>query len=377
MRMVCALSALLAGVVSGKAYEIKVPGVKDAVLVSLPENHDPAKRWPAVFSYHGFNGSPATTMTRDHTGSKDWIVVGMAYAQPGKYQLDEEGIVKELKVFRFVRDDLARKQGLDLKRIYVTGYSKGGWVTDALLRSEGGLAGGAILMGGQVPKIRAKAGIPGPDTEVFIGVGRLDPNYLMSLKALMFYREAKLGTIFESWPELGHSLPADGSVGLREWYALQNGGKANEEELKKEFARVRGLDPLKSWRALVELKERPFYQLEGSGWPGKIAGELKALEKDPRVSREAMVWLAHRRLLAREVKMRTLTDLREINNGYLQLHEAAAKTSQAKVVELDHRRIMGVLRQTESAAPPKKQTGTLTPDPPENERTIPRNPLVR
>ena len=43
-----------------QAYEIqlKVPGVADDVLVSFPENHDPAKSWPVVFSYHGFNAKP-------------------------------------------------------------------------------------------------------------------------------------------------------------------------------------------------------------------------------------------------------------------------------------------------------------------------------
>ena len=42
------------------AYEIqlKVPGVADDVLVSFPENHDPTKSWPVVFSYHGFNAKP-------------------------------------------------------------------------------------------------------------------------------------------------------------------------------------------------------------------------------------------------------------------------------------------------------------------------------
>ncbi|MEP4078204.1 hypothetical protein [Haloferula sp.] len=118
---------------SAAEFELEVPGVADPILVSLPKNHNPAKSWPAVFSYHGTNGRPNTRSTRSHTGDQDWIVIGMAYIQRGNYQLESDDIKATLKVFHHVRDELVRTQGLDPKRSYVTGHSKGGWMTDTLL----------------------------------------------------------------------------------------------------------------------------------------------------------------------------------------------------------------------------------------------------
>ncbi|MGC6566992.1 MAG: hypothetical protein ACON38_15440 [Akkermansiaceae bacterium] len=371
------VGTLCVGLLSADDLKLVVPGIKDAVLISLPENHDSAKKWPAVFSYHGFNGRPETRMTRNHTGGEGWIVVGMAYAQPGKYQLDAAGIEKELKVFRFVRDELVKKHGLDVTRMYAAGYSKGGWMTDALLQAEPGFAGGAILMGGHVPTGLKPAPRIDPKKEVFIGVGRLDPNYLMSLKALLFYREKKLPTSFESWPGLGHRFPQNGSRGLREWFALQNDEKPDEAELQKEFTKLQTLDPVKAWRELIDFQARPYCNVKNSAWPDQISAALKKLEQNPTVTREAKVRMSHRRLLAGEVKMRTFDELRKINAGYLQLREEGAKTSWVDVIDLDHKRVMGVLKQTEAANPERPKPRVVTPDPPKEQRGFPRNPLIR
>ena len=359
--------------VSAADLEMKVPGVEDAILVSLPENHDSSKLWPAVFSYHGFNGRPETRTTRSHTGSKDWIVIGMGYTQKGKYQVGAEDIVNELKVFRHVRDELSRTQGLDPKRVFITGCSKGGWMTDTLLQAAPDFAGGAILMGGHIPTALRNAPAQAKGRSIFIGVGRLDPNYLPSLKALLFYRRLGLTTSFEAWSGLGHDFPREGSVGLREWYVLQNSGIPDEKVLAGEFASLLREPALEAWQGLIEFKERPFCQVKGSQWPDRISKELDRLEKDVTIAREAKIRGSHRQLLARELKIKTLDELREINTGYLKL--GGVRNLRSEEIEHDHRRIVAVLKNTESAV--VKKPAVVVPDPPKEERMIPKNPLLR
>ncbi|MGB6221230.1 alpha/beta hydrolase [Haloferula sp.] len=357
--------------------ELEAPGIAVPILVSLPDNHDPAKSWPAVFSYHGFNGRPNTRSTRAHTGARDWIVVGMSYTQPGKYHLEPEDIAAELKAFRHIRDELARTQGLDLKRVYASGYSKGGWMTDTLLQAEPGFAGGAILMGGHIPSPLSKPPPISKDTEVFIGIGRWDPNYIPSLKALVHYRGLGLTTSFEAWPELGHDFPSEGSPGLREWFTLQNGGKPDDAALEKEVGEILKLPPAEAWIALADFKERPFCNIEASEWPDKISAAQKDLEKDPQVAREAQIRSSHRQLLGREVKMRTLEDLRRIDAGYMKLSAISEGSPQAKDIVHDHRRILAVLKQANATEVPRPKPSPITPAPPKDDRNIPGNPLVR
>lgn len=364
---------------SAAELELQAPGVAETILVSLPENHDPAKSWPAVFSYHGFNGRPNTSSTRVHTGPNDWIVVGMSYTQPGKYELHEGDISAELKVFRHVRDELARTQGLDPKRVYIAGFSKGGWMTDTLLQAEPSLKGGAILMGGHIPSPLKNPPSISKDTEVFIGVGRLDPNYIPSLKALVYYRGLGLKTAFEAWPKLAHEFPQKGSDGLREWFTLQNGGKHDDLALEKEFTRLLTLHPAEAWNALADFKERPFCTTAESPWPEKIAAAQTKLEQDPQVAREAKIRNTHRQLLGREVKMRTLEELRRIDADYMKLTAASTGSPQADDILLDHRRILAVLKQANATPVPAPQPkpAPIKPNLPKDERNIPRNPLVR
>ncbi|MEM1082993.1 MAG: hypothetical protein AAGI48_02640 [Verrucomicrobiota bacterium] len=369
---------LLAITPSLRALEIQLPELEVPIPVSLPENHEAGKSWPAVFSYHGFKGRPTTHTTRSHTGPDDWIVVGMTYVQRGKYRLNPDDLARELRVFRRVRDQLAKSHGLDPRRIVVTGFSKGGWMTDALLQSESPLLGGAILMAGHLPSQLDLPSSIEKDTPVFIGVGRRDPNYIPSLKAMVFYRGKGARTTFEAWPDLGHDFPRDGSTALREWYQLLNDGKPDDDALEKEFKGILEGQPLEAWQALGLFKGRPFTNTSGSPWPERIDAEIAELEKLPEVAREARLQKAHRNLLGRELKMRTMQEIRSIDAAYGQLLAEAAGSPQLEDIQLDHRRLLAVLKQAEETPVPQApERPTITPEPPSSNPVIPLNPLVR
>lgn len=362
------------------AEPLKVDGLPQAVEVSLPENHDPAKSWPAVFFYHGTGGHPTTQMIRQHTGAKDWIVVGMGYTKPGPFTYTPENLEAELVILRRVRDQLASTKGLDPKRLYVSGFSMGGWMSGMFLQAERSLAGAAILGGGHMHEVAPKRGPLAPQTPVFLGVGREDGVYPFALKAKLFFGKLGAEVRMETWPDIGHQFPKEGSPGLKEWFVLRNDGSPDQGAVQKEYETIGALPPLEQWQALQEFRERPFVNAPGQPWPETIKARLAELEKDPAVLAEAKLFRRHRQLLANEVNAVTLPDLEKVGEGYAVLVLEAGNSQQTDLIAADKKRVDGLLDsfRAQSAQRRQQQPRPIeVPKSPKGDRQIPRNPMVK
>jgi predicted esterase len=375
--------ALVALAAVGAAAELRLAltGCEQEVLVSLPEDHDGAGKWPAIFHYHGMNGRPDTAVVRAHAGPRGWIVVGMAYVQEGQYSITVESLQRELAVLRQVRDRLAAEHGLDPQRVYVCGVSKGGWMVDHLLQAERTLAGGAILLAGHISELPAPPVLLRGGTPVFIGIGRRDANFTFALRALQFHRARGATVHIETWDDLAHSLPRDGSPGLREWFAIQAGGECDGAALERELTEIAGLPPVDRWWRLTCFKERPAVARSGSPWMKRADVALAAIAADPAVVREQRIYQEHRRLLAREIGSRSVPKLEAVMQAYIELGAKAEGTNQAQFVEIDLRRVQDVLKRVQGRQPreagPSGRRDFAPPEVPDDRRTIPRNPLVR
>jgi predicted esterase len=346
--------------------------------LSLPENHDPAKKWPAVFYYHGTDGRPSTKMIRQHAWPRDWIVVGMTYTRPGQFKYTPENLKRELTVLRRVRDGLADKHGLDPARLYVSGFSMGGWMSGLFFQADRSLAGAAILGAGHLTAVSPKPAPYAAGTPVFLGIGRDDGNYPFALKARLFYGKLGTSVSMETWPDLGHTFPAAGSVALKEWFALRNGGQPDEDALAAEFEAIGKQPLLAQWQALLEFRERP-YVAASTLWKETVAKRIAALEADPAVTPEAQLFKRHRRALADEVNAETLPDLVKANNAYAGLAKQAAGSAQEKRIAADHQRVSKLLESFEAQRALKEQDRppVEVPEAPVPDRRIPGNPMVR
>jgi acetyl esterase/lipase len=371
------LLAAVALILSARAEDLQVEGLPVPVEVSLPENHDPSKKWPAVFYYHGSGGRPSTKMIRQHAGPEDWIVVGMTYTFDGAFTQTPENLEKELKVLRRVRDQLAREQGLDPRRLHVSGFSQGGWVSGLFFQAERSLAGAVILGAGHLREAAPKTAAFPPGTPLFVGVGRLDGNYPFALKARLFYGKLGVSVNMETWQDLKHEFPTGGSPGLKEWFALRNGGKPAADAFESEFAEIGKLQPLDQWWKLLEFRERPSVTVPGQPWKESVAKRIAELEQDPAVAREAKIFKRHRNLLADEINARTLPELVKVNNAYVQLAGQAGDSPQAQLVVHDAQRVAKLLETNQARTPPAVAPKPITPPSPKQDRGIPRNPLVR
>ena len=376
--MIARLVSVFALVSTALAEPWDDPDLPVPVELSLPENHDPAKKWPAVFYYHGTDGRPSTKMIRQHAGPRDWIVVGMTYTRPGQFKYTPENLKRELTVLRRVRDGLAQKHGLDPARLYVSGFSMGGWMSGLFFQADRSLAGAAILGAGHMTAVSPKPAPFPAGTPVFLGIGRDDGNYPFALKARLFYGKLGAAVTMETWSDLGHTFPAAGSVALKEWFALRDGGRPDEEALAAEFGAIGKQAPLAQWQALLEFRERP-YVAASPAWKETVAKRLAALEADPAVAPEAAIFKRHRRVLADEANAETLPDLVKANNAYAGLAKQAAGSTQEKRIVADHRRVSKLLESFEAQRALKEQDRPPVdvPDAPVPDRRIPRNPLVR
>lgn len=357
---------------------LKVEGLPVPAELSLPANHDPARAYPAIFFYHGTGGHPTTKMIRDHTGSKDWIVVGMTYTKPGPFTYTPENLEKELVVLRRVRDQLAQTKGLDPKRVYVSGFSMGGWMSGMFFQADRSLAGAAILGAGHMHEVTPKAGPLKAGTPLFIGVGRMDGTYPFALKARLFFGKQGAEVRMETWEGLGHEFPKEGSPGLKEWLALRNGGKPDAAALDAEHAKIGTLPALEQWQALLEFRERPYVNVAGQKWPEVVKAKIAELEQIPEVAGEAKAFKRHRQLLADEVNAETLPDLQKVREGYETLVLQAGNGEEVKLIQTDLKRISGLLENFEGQRAAREKTKPpVTPQPPKPDRQIPRNPMVR
>ncbi len=370
-----------------RTVELTFPGLQHRVIVALPDNYDPQKRYPAVFYYHGTNGVPDTSLILGHVDSREWIVVGMAYHQLGRFTLSPENLGKELSLLQSVRKHLELKYNFDQNRCYITGFSKGGWMTNMLLQLEPNLAGGAILGAGHMHNLKnLKIKLPKnrAGQNVYLGVGRLDGNYPMSLAAVLFHRGRGSNTTFDPWYGVGHQFPREGSTALHQWFARQlytdkEIKKVARDEMQDELAQVEDLAPYEQWLRVRQLENYPYTQVLGKEWNKTILEKKLALETKPAVKIEAGFLAQHQRLLVGEVQSPSLKTFQSLEDDYVKLIQKAPTTKQAELARHDQKRVRELLAlfQEQAEAEAAEKEDVFDPVEPDTRRRILRNPLVR
>jgi len=199
----------------GREYRVADPaaGTDGYFLVYVPTDYTPNEKWPVVFYYHGMGGRPMTTTIRQAANDKYCIVVGMSYYAPGTegYRFLE---TEDVRIFRHVLVALRKRLNVNEKKLYVSGFSKGGFYTCDMLRLLAPELAGAIILG---------AGSKNMDTtwpdmtnkEVFIGCGQQDGFLEGAEEAHRRLAELGATVTFECWPNVGHSVGDTAS--LRRW----------------------------------------------------------------------------------------------------------------------------------------------------------------
>jgi dienelactone hydrolase len=375
----------VASLANARNFEIEVPGLPYPIKVSLPENHKAGEKHHTIFYYHGTSGRPTTSLMRNHTGSKDWIVVGMTYQQKGTFTLNADTWQAERKAYHAVRKIMVENHGTDPDHLYLAGFSKGGWHTNLMLQSEPTVCGGIIMGAGHLhfaPTTLKKYNSKKP---VHVGIGRSDGNYPFALNALLYHRKMGGNPTLEVWPTLGHDFPESGSPSLKQWLNMrvQSPEKLSAiatRDLDKLIVSAETLKPLEQWDLLREIKQMPYFQLTSESWQKKHGKKMRAIESNPQVAAEAKLFSQHRRLLHQEITNKTLSSLKKVNQSYLNLSSQYPKTRQGKLMEEDFVRTEKLLKhfeEQEKLRPKKPKPIEPETEAPDSRRRIPGSPLIR
>lgn len=330
----------------GVTSDFSVEAFEDPVQVWLPENYVSTRKWPVMFYYHGTNGKPTIEFLRLLSGGHDWVLVGMGYRNKGQFEYTEANLNREIEVFETVYARVIENVSIDKTKVYVGGFSKGGWMTGLLLQRIPDLAGGMILGGGF---LKASPGKIDPGDQVFIGVGELDGNLAMSYGARTAFGKGESSAILDVWTGLDHQLPnafeADHTAKIRQWLMLQAGTMSQAEAIEwhdRELNKITELaetDKVAALHLLIDFSDMPFTSLvdkESRDLRLELQGRLR---KDPALKNELLAWSAFQQAVSFEGRDRLVSTLAEALVYYQKLIDAYPDTTYGKKARLSRDRI--------------------------------------
>jgi predicted esterase len=209
-------------------------------LVYVPADYTDQRDWPVIFSYHGMNGQPTTWPFRQITNGRGFIIVGMEYIQRGKTKRTKRQYIDYLKRERRsvleVKEYICEHLKIDEKRLFVTGNSKGGWHTSAMLEiSARAWAGAVILAAGRYRSVNVltsktnKKALHGKP--IYIGAGEKDMNLASAKRATTYYRRRGADVTFEEYKGAGHAFDHTKPKKLYNWL-IESSTTGNTESAK-------------------------------------------------------------------------------------------------------------------------------------------------
>lgn len=182
-------------------------------LLYLPPNYSADQHWPVLFNFHGLNQSPTLWPFDELTERRGFVIVGMEYLTRGLAGIDRAAEAENL---RRVLAIVSQWVSLDKQRLFIGGFSKGGWHASQLVERTSELWAGAVILGAGRSASPDASGMK--NKLVFIGIGELDGEHQAAAAAADFYRRIGARVTFASFAGVAHSVDVD-DVALKVWLA--------------------------------------------------------------------------------------------------------------------------------------------------------------
>jgi predicted esterase len=346
----------------GTVVEFCWPGLPQPLQVFVPGNYDDSagavQTYPVLFYYHGTDGRPTVDFVRHHSAGRDWVLVGMTYRSPGRFQYSKEGIAKEMEIYQAVRLALSQRLRIDGARTYVGGFSKGGWVSALFLEKDPFLAGG-LIMGGGVFERRDESEPPAfsRPKAIYIGIGEDDGNFALSHKAKRHFDQFGASTTLELWAGIGHSLPAE-ARDLRQWLRVEASGSAATDPenhpmraeaitwFDRELRRIQKDEPaaIDRYLSLQRLAGAPFSKLADQEALNAAKKCYAKTVSEPDLAAEMEAEKRFREILERETRDLLVQTLIACHRDYAELAQTMPDTyfgQRARASEERTRRTLG------------------------------------
>jgi pimeloyl-ACP methyl ester carboxylesterase len=278
-----------------RGQEVSVPwdGLKNPLVVRLPDDYAIERRWPIVFHFHGTGGNPTIDVPLRYTGGNGFILVGMEYITRDLPAATPDYLEREWAHLLAVRETLGEKIRLDPARTIVGGFSQGGWFASEFAEVHGAELGGAYVLGaGKRPRDKRAPKPFGLKRPIYLGAGQLDPNYIYSVQGIRHFSSLGGVVTFEDYLGFGHQMPMGRkdeplAPGLRQWFLI--------ESLRPDLDRIRSAaaawqknlferteaeaDPRARWLLLSRAKRSPLFAWLAPGDQQPIALGIETFEK--------------------------------------------------------------------------------------------------
>jgi predicted esterase len=214
----------------------------DHFMLYVPSDYNDKHDWPVIFFYPGQGGQPTTWPFRQITGGKGFVVVGMGYVDNVNGPMTEGQYInymkRERKAVLETKKYISEHLKIDEKRLFITGCSKGGWHTSALLESSPKIwAGAVIFAAGRTKSVtliatdfgrKALRGKP-----LYIGAGEQDTNLAAAKRAVEYYKRVGVKVTFEEYKGQGHiCIPPDPKK-LYDWLIANSSIKEAQPDLPR------------------------------------------------------------------------------------------------------------------------------------------------
>jgi predicted esterase len=192
-------------------------------VVYVPSDYTDEHDWPAIFFFNGVGGGPSTQLFKSITEGKGFIIIGIEYVKTGTGRMTKgqyiNNLKHELKSISKILKRASEYFRIDKKRLFLTGFSRGGWHTSALIEhSAKPWAGAAIIAAGRnqfsPPPVDGENLLRGKP--IYIGAGEKDENMRAAKKAREFYRRRGADVTFVEYKGIGHMFKADSKI-LHNW----------------------------------------------------------------------------------------------------------------------------------------------------------------
>jgi poly(3-hydroxybutyrate) depolymerase len=214
----------------------------DHFMVYVPSDYTDEQDWPVIFCFHGMDGQPTTWPFKETTRGKGFIIVGMGYVEGGKGKMTRGQYVnyikRERKSILRVKKHVSNHLKIDNNRLFVAGYSKGGWHSSAILESSAKVWAGAIIFAaGRSPHANVLPSNKNAlrNKPIYIGAGETDTNLAAAKKANTHYRRWGANVAFEEFKGRGHGFEPSESAILYNWLLFHSA----TDEVKSKWAEKR------------------------------------------------------------------------------------------------------------------------------------------
>ena len=177
------------------------------------------------------NAQPTTWPFRQATRGKGCIIIGMGYVPQEKGKMTKGQYVNYMRHERRSVLEVKRQVSKELRigenRLFVGGFSKGGWHSSAMLESSPKVWAGAVIFAAgrsrSVELISTAAGKKAlRGKSIYIGAGEKDMNLRAAKRAAVYYEQLGAKVTFEEFKGAGHGFDPTGSKILYNWLVINS-----------------------------------------------------------------------------------------------------------------------------------------------------------